>query len=345
MRKSSRVPSERMMYRAPGSSSGPLSTSSCSRSMLKGVTTSGNVRLRAMVRGTPTSSMARFGSPVMTVRAEKSTRFPIRLPRTRPSLPLSRCEMDLSGRPERVVAGCTPGSVFVTRVARWYCRRETCCSTMWFGAPFRSCSFSDRFVRTMSISLTVRSSSPRPPAPSIWMEGRTCGGGTGSTVITIQSGRAFSGSKPRRRASTSEMPLRILCARSAVSSSFFSWSSVASLNSARIISPSFLKVGWGVEQDQQTDLDFAMSITARSRRSGFLTRVAREMRSASPESWPVAGSGGSSPRITEQEKQTQRSVFIVFSRKETWYIGFASSMWPKWPGHSLWSMPQVAQFM
>ena len=35
-----------------------------------------------------------------------------------------------------------------------------------------------------------------------------------------------------------------------------------SLNSARIISPSFLKVGWGVEQDQQTDLDFAMSITA-----------------------------------------------------------------------------------
>ena len=143
-----------------------------------------------------------------------------------------------------------------------------------------------------------------------------------------------------------------------------------SLNSARIISPSFLKVGWGVEQDQQTDLDFAISITARSRRSGFLTRVAREMRSASPESWPVAGSGGSSPRITEQEKQTQRSVcgaasgaghssrrggggrregrraaFIVFSRKETWYIGFASSMWPKWPGHSLWSMPQVAQLM
>jgi hypothetical protein len=42
------------------------------------------------------------------------------LPRTRPSLPLSRCEMDLRGRPERVVAGSTPGSVFVTKVARWY---------------------------------------------------------------------------------------------------------------------------------------------------------------------------------------------------------------------------------
>lgn len=43
----------------------------------------------------------RLGSPVMTVRAEKSTRFPIRLPRTRPSLPAS-------GRTERRVA-CSVG--------------------------------------------------------------------------------------------------------------------------------------------------------------------------------------------------------------------------------------------
>eukprot|EP00962_Isochrysis_galbana_P015940 scaffold4556_cov114-Isochrysis_galbana.AAC.6 len=77
-----------------------------------------------MERGTPTSSMARFGSPVMTVRAEKSTRLPIRLPRTRPSLPSRRCEMDLSGRPQWVVAGSTPGSEFVTKVARWYCGRR-----------------------------------------------------------------------------------------------------------------------------------------------------------------------------------------------------------------------------
>lgn len=40
-----------------------------------------------MDQGTPSSSMAMLGSPLMTVRAEKSTRLPIRLPRTRPSLP------------------------------------------------------------------------------------------------------------------------------------------------------------------------------------------------------------------------------------------------------------------
>ena len=33
--------------------------------------------MRAISRGTPTSSMARFGSGVMTQRAEKSTRLPM----------------------------------------------------------------------------------------------------------------------------------------------------------------------------------------------------------------------------------------------------------------------------
>ena len=69
-------------------------------SMLKGVTASGKVRLRAMLHGTPSSSMPMLGSPVMTVRAEKSTRLPIRLPRMRPSLPLSRWLMDLMGLEE-----------------------------------------------------------------------------------------------------------------------------------------------------------------------------------------------------------------------------------------------------
>ena len=40
-----------------------------------------------MERGTPTWSMERLGSAVMTVRAEKSTRLPMRFPRMRPSLP------------------------------------------------------------------------------------------------------------------------------------------------------------------------------------------------------------------------------------------------------------------
>ena len=80
--------------------------------------------MRAIERGTPTSSMARLGSGVITVRAEKSTRLPIRLPRMRPSLPLSRCEMDLSGLPVRVVAGVCPGMRLSMKVARWYCARN-----------------------------------------------------------------------------------------------------------------------------------------------------------------------------------------------------------------------------
>ena len=38
-----------------------------------------------------TSSTDKFGSGEMTVRPEKSTRFPDRLPRKRPCLPFSRC--------------------------------------------------------------------------------------------------------------------------------------------------------------------------------------------------------------------------------------------------------------
>ena len=74
--------------------------------ILKGVTISGKVRLCAMERGTPTWSMDRLGSGVITEREEKSTRFPIRLPRTRPSLPLRRAARDFRGRPDFCTA-CT----------------------------------------------------------------------------------------------------------------------------------------------------------------------------------------------------------------------------------------------
>ena len=46
--------------------------------------------------------------------------------------------------------------------------------------------------------------------------GRTGGGGTGSTVRIIQSGRAQAGSKPSARHSSSLMRFRISCAFSAV---------------------------------------------------------------------------------------------------------------------------------
>ena len=57
-----------------------------------------------MLHGTPSSWMLMLGSGVITVRAEKSTRLPMRLPRMRPSLAFRRAVMDLMGRPERMVA-------------------------------------------------------------------------------------------------------------------------------------------------------------------------------------------------------------------------------------------------
>ena len=78
-------------------------------SMLKGVTISGKVRFCAIERGTPTWSILKLGSGVITARAEKSTRLPIRLPWIWPSLVFNLC---LSGLPLRWTA-CVWGHVTV----------------------------------------------------------------------------------------------------------------------------------------------------------------------------------------------------------------------------------------
>ena len=84
--------------------------------MLYGVTVSGYVMFSAMLHGTPSSSNMRFGSGVMTVRAEKSTRFPIKFPRMRPAFPLRRSLMDLIGLPLRVNARGIPATVLSMKV-------------------------------------------------------------------------------------------------------------------------------------------------------------------------------------------------------------------------------------
>jgi hypothetical protein len=75
---------------APGHTSGPFRMHARSFSMLWSMTFSGNVMIFATCRGTPTCVISRFGSGEMTVRAEKSTRFPDKLPRKRPLLPFRR---------------------------------------------------------------------------------------------------------------------------------------------------------------------------------------------------------------------------------------------------------------
>ena len=67
--------------------------------MLNGVTISGKVRFWAIDRGTPTWSILRLGSGVITVRAEKSTLLPMRFPRIRPSLPFKRALIAFRGLP------------------------------------------------------------------------------------------------------------------------------------------------------------------------------------------------------------------------------------------------------
>lgn len=59
--------------------------------------------------GTPIVSIGMLGSPVITVRAEKSTLLPIKLPRNLPSLPLSRDRMAFIGFFDLVLATGIPG--------------------------------------------------------------------------------------------------------------------------------------------------------------------------------------------------------------------------------------------
>lgn len=50
-----------------------------------------------------------------------------------------------------------------------------------------------------------------------------------------------------------------------------------------------------------------------------------------------------STKSLEQKKQTQRRTFIIFVTKPTWKTGFANSMCPKWPGHSV-MLPKNREF-
>ena len=74
-----------MTVAAPKMWSGPLCTRCVSSAMLCGCTLSWIVRFFAMVYGTPMLSVSMMGSGLMTLRPEKLTRFPIRLPRILPA--------------------------------------------------------------------------------------------------------------------------------------------------------------------------------------------------------------------------------------------------------------------
>ena len=142
-RRSTRRPSAWTTYLAPGQTSGPFLTSAESSWTLYGATLSGTVNVFAMLLGTPTWSTDRFGSAVITVRAEKSTRFPIRFPRMRPSLPLSRCLIVFRGFPP-LCFSCTPSLALASlskSALTLYCNNSSNWETMWGASPaLHNCS-------------------------------------------------------------------------------------------------------------------------------------------------------------------------------------------------------------
>ena len=81
------------------------------------LTVTGLVKFLAILSGTPSSLIDNCGSGVITERALKSTRFPIRLPLTRPAFPFNRSLIDFRGRPERCATAATPGILLSTSVA------------------------------------------------------------------------------------------------------------------------------------------------------------------------------------------------------------------------------------
>ena len=131
------------------------------RSRLNVVTISGNVRFIAISSGTPSSSRSMFASGVITERAEKSTRLPIKLPRTRPVLAPRRDFSVFRGRPERWAAGGRPLMSLSTYVATSYCSSLVHSSMISALSPLSILSRRRWLMRTMLISLCVRSSSIR----------------------------------------------------------------------------------------------------------------------------------------------------------------------------------------
>mmetsp|Transcript_34337 Transcript_34337/g.110271 ORF Transcript_34337/g.110271 Transcript_34337/m.110271 type:complete len:212 (+) Transcript_34337:916-1551(+) len=205
--------------------------------------------------GTPTWSIDKFGSAVMTVRAEKSTRFPMRFPRRRPSLPFKRWRMVLRGLPERWVS-CTPdlAPASLSKTAfTLYCKSSSNCWMTWGASPFFTYSPRVRFALTMETYWCVRSSSLLASPSASCTDGRTWGGGTGRTVTKSHSGRAWTASRPSILMASSEMFRKTWWHVAAERFCFRSpdpgtWSSSGENSTSIMTWPFFLKLGWGAPQ-------------------------------------------------------------------------------------------------
>mmetsp|Transcript_134724 Transcript_134724/g.430454 ORF Transcript_134724/g.430454 Transcript_134724/m.430454 type:complete len:253 (+) Transcript_134724:1425-2183(+) len=177
-------PSTMRTKQAPGWASGPRLTQSRSRSRFASQTFSGNVMRLATHSGTTNSSTLTFGSGEMTVRPEKSTRFPLRLPRNRPSLPFSRAHNDRMGRP---FGKLSPATSELIKVAHFSWRNCHASSKALGSNPLAMWLFNKLFASTISEMPWERSSSLVPLSPMLTV-GLMQMGGTGTVVMRSLSG-------------------------------------------------------------------------------------------------------------------------------------------------------------
>ena len=105
---------------APGYSSGPFCINFVKKLLLRSFTFTGLVIFIAIFIGTPNWRIDKFGSPVITERALKSTRFPIRFPLIRPYLLFKRSIIHCNGRPERCCIGAEPFTLLFAIIATKY---------------------------------------------------------------------------------------------------------------------------------------------------------------------------------------------------------------------------------
>mmetsp|Transcript_20171 Transcript_20171/g.33182 ORF Transcript_20171/g.33182 Transcript_20171/m.33182 type:complete len:240 (-) Transcript_20171:104-823(-) len=190
-----------MIWLAPGCLCAPLITALRSRSMLCTVTLSGYVRILAQWMGTPTSSTDRLGSGEITVRDEKSTRFPLRFCLNRPCFPFRRWTKARMGFESRSL-----GSPGVSELMYW---AINCCISSQFSfsiprsPPFSMCPLIQVFAWMMSAIFTVKSSSLVPELPPLVEVGLIQTGGTSMLVTIMSSGLPNSGFRFRRMQSSS----------------------------------------------------------------------------------------------------------------------------------------------
>mmetsp|Transcript_19776 Transcript_19776/g.62920 ORF Transcript_19776/g.62920 Transcript_19776/m.62920 type:complete len:283 (-) Transcript_19776:467-1315(-) len=282
----------------------------------------------------------------MTVRPEKSTRFPLRFPLNRPCLPLSRCTNPRSGFPGPWKARGSPGSSELMYIAHDTCRKSQFSMRLTMVATPRSMvSRRMLFTSMICISFIVMSSSLLPAALSISTLGRMHTGGTGRCVMSRCSGRPLRSStsqsswRMRSNSPSTLMGLRSSCtfprlARSpslcltASSNSFWNASIrggfLAYLSCTILrVDPAFFTTPWLAPHRGHLllRLQRSASFLYRARRCRISMRGFRNRRR-----YPRLSSSGSSTRA--QVLQMHCKIDTTFLKYPMWNTGSSSLMYP-----------------